>query len=169
MSHSDTNSPSVRPYLLRAWHEWCTDNGFAPYIAVYVDASVRVPPEHVRNNEIVLNVSLDATSELRLGNDLIQFKARFGGVAREVLVPVSHVIAVYARESGQGMAFSYPDSRSAGDGGTSTTSLEWSDPESSRRGGLRAVPETADDGAPGPLDDGPNKGGARRPHLKRVK
>lgn len=168
MTHSDTDGLSVRPYLLRAWHEWCTDNGFAPYIAVYVDASVRVPPEHVRNHEIVLNVSLDATSELRLGNELIQFKARFGGVAREVLVPVSHVIAVYARENGQGMAFSYPDSRSRDEG---NMNAEADDLEVSRRGGLRSVPELPQDrdGTQGPTEDGPNKGGAKRPHLKRVK
>ena len=168
MTHSDTDGLSVRPYLLRAWHEWCTDNGFAPYIAVYVDASVRVPPEHVRNHEIVLNVSLDATSELCLGNELIQFKARFGGVAREVLVPVSHVIAVYARENGQGMAFSYPDSRSRDEGGMGP---DVSDSELSRRGGLRSVSEVPDGvgGEQGPTDDGPNKGGAKRPYLKRVK
>ncbi|MDH0868040.1 ClpXP protease specificity-enhancing factor, partial [Mitsuaria sp. GD03876] len=92
---------STRPYLIRALHEWCTDNGFTPYIAVHVDRMVQVPLEYVSNNEIVLNVGFDATSNLDLGNELIQFKARFGGVAREIIVPVDHVVAIYARENGQ--------------------------------------------------------------------
>lgn len=99
---------STRPYLIRALHDWCIDNGFTPYLAVYVDESVRVPMEYVKNREIVLNVSFDATSGLTLGNEVIEFKARFGGVAREILVPVDHVVAIYARENGQGMAFPVP-------------------------------------------------------------
>ncbi|ANH68693.1 ClpXP protease specificity-enhancing factor [Mitsuaria sp. 7] len=99
---------STRPYLIRALHEWCTDNGFTPYVAVHVDRTVQVPMEYVSNNEIVLNVGFDATSNLDLGNELIQFKARFGGVAREIIVPVDHVVAIYARENGQGMAFPPP-------------------------------------------------------------
>ena len=108
MSPADTDIPSTRPYLIRALHEWCSDNGFSPYIAVQVDASVQVPMEFVKNGEIVLNVGVDATSSLRLGNDFIEFKARFGGVAREVSVPIEKVIAIYARENGQGMAFDLP-------------------------------------------------------------
>ena len=104
----DDSTPSTRPYLIRALHEWCTDNGFAPYLAVQVDASVQVPREFVKNNEIVLNASFDATSGLKLGNDYVEFKARFGGVARDIIVPVTHVVAIYARENGQGMAFPPP-------------------------------------------------------------
>ncbi|QIL81466.1 ClpXP protease specificity-enhancing factor [Diaphorobacter sp. HDW4A] len=99
---------STRPYLVRAIHEWCIDNGFTPYIVVSVNDSVRVPHEFVKDGEIVLNASYDATSSLQLGNDFIEFKARFGGVAREIMVPVGRVIAVYARENGQGMAFPPP-------------------------------------------------------------
>src|ERR671929_1439880 len=99
---------STRPYLLRALHEWCTENGFTPYIAVFVDATVQVPTEYVKNNEIVLNIGFEATSALKLGNELIEFKARFGGTSREIVVPVDHVIAIYARENGQGMAFPVP-------------------------------------------------------------
>ena len=84
---------STRPYLIRALHDWCTDNGFTPYLAVYVDRSVQVPAEYVKNNEIVLNASFEATSGLQLGNEFISFKARFGGVAREIHVPVDHVTA----------------------------------------------------------------------------
>ncbi len=104
-----TPSPiSTRPYLLRALYEWCTDNGYTPYIAAYVDETVQVPREHVKNNEIVLNISMDATSSLKLGNDFIEFKARFSGSAREIMVPIDRVIAIYARENGQGMAFPVP-------------------------------------------------------------
>ena len=99
---------STRPYLIRALHDWCTDNGFTPYLAVHVDAAVQVPLEYVKNNEIVLNASFEATSGLQLGNEFISFKARFGGMAREINVPIDHVIAIYARENGQGMAFPAP-------------------------------------------------------------
>lgn len=111
MNHDDL--PSTRPYLIRALHEWCCDNGFTPYLAVAVDASVQVPREFVKDGEIVLNTSYDATGNLRLGNDFIEFKARFGGVAREIRVPVDHVLAIYARENGQGMAFPPPERESA--------------------------------------------------------
>lgn len=115
---STQDSPPTRPYLVRALYEWCTDNGFTPYVAVYVDDAVQVPREFVKNNEIVLNISMDATSGLKLGNEFIEFKARFGGSARAIMVPMDHVLAVYARENGQGMAFPVPaQSASAGPGG----------------------------------------------------
>jgi stringent starvation protein B len=98
-------STSTRPYLIRAIYEWCTDNGFTPFIAVLVDESVRVPMEYVKDGEIVLNISFDATSALNMGNEYIEFKGRFGGVARDIFVPVDRVVAIYARENGQGMAF----------------------------------------------------------------
>lgn len=99
---------STRPYLIRALHEWCTDNGFTPYLSVRVDQSVQVPREYVKDGEIVLNLGVEATGNLLLGNDYIEFKARFGGKARDIMVPVSRVIAIYARENGQGMAFPLP-------------------------------------------------------------
>ena len=109
---------STRPYLIRALHDWCTDNGFTPYIAVFVDEQVQVPKEYVKNNEIVLNVGFEATSALKLGNEQIEFKARFGGTSREIAVPIDHVIAIYARENGQGMAFPMPsDAAGSGAGG----------------------------------------------------
>ena len=106
---SDTELPSTRPYLIRALYEWCTENGFTPYVAVKVNASVQVPREYVQGGEIVLNVSMDATSSLKLGNEFIEFKARFGGKPREIMVPVERVMAIYARENGQGMAFPVPE------------------------------------------------------------
>lgn len=99
------DTSSTRPYLIRALYEWCTDNGLTPFIAVFVDETVRVPNEYVKDGEIVLNISFDATSSLNMGNDFIEFKGRFGGVARDIFVPVDRVVAIYARENGQGMAF----------------------------------------------------------------
>lgn len=96
---------STKPYLLRAIYEWCTDNGYTPHIAVVVDTKTRVPMQFVKNGEIVLNISFEATSGLKMDNDSIYFNARFGGVSREIFVPVANVIAIYARENGQGMAF----------------------------------------------------------------
>ena len=99
------DSTSTRPYLVRALYEWCTDNGLTPYVAVAVDETVQVPREYVKNNEIVLNISFEATTSLTLGNEFIEFKARFAGSARDIMVPIGRVIAIYARENGQGMAF----------------------------------------------------------------
>jgi stringent starvation protein B len=150
---------STRPYLIRALHDWCTDNGFTPYIAVFVDASVRVPAEYVKNNEIVLNVGFEATSGLKLGNEWIEFKARFGGVSREISVPVDHVIAIYARENGQGMAFPVPSEAPAAAGARGPR-LAFSDPAES--GG--PSDDLAEPGEPLPEPPAPG-----RPSLKRVK
>ena len=103
---------STRPYLIRALYEWCSDNGFTPYVAVSVDETVQVPREYVKDNEIVLNIGLDATSSLTLGNEYIEFKARFGGKPRDIMVPIHRVMAIYARENGQGMAFPVSDEES---------------------------------------------------------
>lgn len=99
---------STKPYLIRAIHEWCSDNGYTPYLAVAVDDRTQVPMEYVKAGEIVLNVSLGATNRLTLGNELISFQARFGGVAREISVPIDSISAIYARENGHGMAFDVP-------------------------------------------------------------
>ena len=96
---------STKPYFLRAVFEWCVDQGFTPYLTVAVDARTRVPREYVKEGQIVLNVGPDATHQLQMGNDEITFQARFNGVAFPVFVPVDRVVAIYARENGQGMAF----------------------------------------------------------------
>jgi len=165
---------STRPYLIRALHDWCTDNGFTPYIAVYVDRSVQVPMEYVKNHEIVLNVGFEATSGLRLGKDTIEFKARFGGTSREIVVPVDHVVAIYARENGQGMAFPVPTDAAARDATSAPA-------DSAGRAGLRlAHADEADEPAPPPpepragwVDDAPPEPppspAGSRPALKRVK
>jgi len=99
--------PSNKPYLIRALHQWCTDFGFTPFIAVFVDARVEVPMEFVKNDEIVLNLSLEACQQLQMENDWISFQARFGGIPQKIMVPVTHVLAIYARENGQGMSFPF--------------------------------------------------------------
>jgi stringent starvation protein B len=101
--------PSTKPYLIRAIHEWCCDNGFTPYIAVVADERARVPREFVRDGQIVLNIGYEATGHLNIANDGITFQARFGGVARDISVPIGNVSAIYAKENGAGMAFE-PDS-----------------------------------------------------------
>lgn len=106
--------PSTKPYLLRAIWEWCSDNGFTPYVAVVVDENTRVPREFVRDGQIVLNVGPSATNKLQMGNEFIEFQARFGGVARELSVPVGQVAAIYARENGAGMAFEVGEQDGAG-------------------------------------------------------
>ncbi|MEY4122317.1 MAG: hypothetical protein RLZZ457_1155 [Pseudomonadota bacterium] len=159
------DASSTRPYLLRALHEWCTDNGFTPYVAVLVDESVQVPMEYVKNGEIVLNVSYDATGGMTLGNEFIEFKARFGGVPREIIVPVSRVLAIYARENGQGMAFPMPVAGKADVPASGKPSVA---PSSVVRPSLSAVESTheannSDDEPPHPT---PQNG---RPTLTRVK
>lgn len=96
---------STKPYLIRAIHEWCADQGFTPYLVVKVDATTRVPREFVKDGEIVLNVGIEATHQLQMGNEEITFQARFGGKAFPVVVPIERVAAIYASENGEGMAF----------------------------------------------------------------
>ena len=163
-----TAGSSTRPYLIRALHDWCIDNGFTPYVAVFVDASVQVPAEYVKNNEIVLNVGFEATSALKLGNETIEFKARFGGSSREIIVPIDHVIAIYARENGQGMAFPMPSECSAPAPDEAPVGIA-----PARGGPLLALTDSAPkaegadagDDAP-PPEPGP---GGNRPSLKRIK
>ena len=166
-----TAGSSTRPYLIRALHDWCTDNGFTPYIAVFVDTHVQVPSEYVKNNEIVLNVGFEATSALKLGNETIEFKARFGGSSREIAVPIDHVIAIYARENGQGMAFPMPT-----DGQAPVTAGATGETPAAAAASPRGPRLTLTDPAHGKADaqngdteppPDPPTGG--RPSLKRVK
>ena len=162
-----TSGTSTRPYLIRALHDWCTDNGFTPYIAVFVDEHVQVPAEYVKNNEIVLNVGFEATSGLKLGNEQIEFKARFGGSAREIFVPIDHVVAIYARENGQGMAFPVPTA-----GGSVPTSVAGPVAASTATvSSLSPVPTLSNVGAAGAASvaSGSNESGVRlAPRLTAV-
>ncbi|MFC0250991.1 ClpXP protease specificity-enhancing factor [Massilia consociata] len=157
---------STKPYLLRAIYEWCTDSGYTPYLAVKVDSATTVPMEYVRKGEIILNISYGATSGLKMDNDAIHFRARFNGVSRELYIPVANVLAIYANENGQGMAFE-----------VNVTAADMPAPAASddapAPAGLSAVPgRTADTQAAEPAstsgdDEPPKKGG--RPTLTRIK
>jgi stringent starvation protein B len=100
-----TSEIPTKPYLLRALYEWCVDNGYTPHLAVKVDSRAQVPPEYVKNGEITLNVGPTAVHKMQIGNDLVEFSARFGGIARQISVPVANVYAIYGRETGHGMTF----------------------------------------------------------------
>ncbi|HWH81089.1 MAG TPA: ClpXP protease specificity-enhancing factor [Burkholderiaceae bacterium] len=165
-----TAGSSTRPYLIRALHDWCTDNGFTPYVAVFVDAGVRVPAEYVKNNEIVLNVGFEATSGLKLGNETIEFKARFGGSSREIIVPVDHVIAIYARENGQGMAFPMPAEGQGAAPPAAAAPLAIGPRAAPRLALTDAPPPPKADASDAPADPPPEPPpGGPRPSLKRVK
>jgi stringent starvation protein B len=169
----DEQGTSTRPYLIRALHDWCSDNGFTPYIAVHVTPGVQVPMEYVKNNEIVLNVGFEATSAMQLGNEFIEFKARFGGVSREIVVPVDHVVAIYARENGQGMAFPHPTGTAA------EPPAAPAGPSEAPKGGLRLARSADDEEAATGVADAPDdepppdapppSAGTGRPALKRIK
>ena len=158
------DSTSTRPYLIRALYEWCTDNGLTPYVAVLVDDSVQVPREYVKDGEIVLNISFDATSSLKLGNDFIEFKARFAGTPREILVPIGRVIAIYARENGQGMAFPSPVAAASADESAKPFALAGV-PDSNPKVVQLAPVESSGDEPPEP----PRPASGLRPALKRIK
>ena len=144
-------SKATKPYLVRAIWEWCADNGYTPYLAVQVDENTRVPMEFVKNGEIILNISADATHKLTLGNDLIQFAARFGGVSRECSVPMSAVRGIFARENGEGMFFQVQP------------------PEASAAAPARENGAASTNGSSPPPPAAPSGGNGRRPHLQVVK
>lgn len=166
---------STKPYLLRALYEWCTDNGYTPYISVAVDETTVVPREYVRNGEIVLNISALATNRLRMDNHLIEFQARFNGTARDISVPIDKVIAIYARETGHGMAFDVP--KAPAEAGSAPAADEAQGPSSvagSDRTGeypkpvLVSNPESGEDNGGGP-DGEPPKPTTGRPRLTVIK
>jgi stringent starvation protein B len=165
---------STKPYLLRAIYEWCTDNGYTPYLAVLVDASTKVPMQFVKNGEIVLNISFDATSALKMDNDLVRFSARFGGVSRDISVPVENIIAIYARENGQGMAFEvsrYPARDHGTDAESASSETVPVTVPASIAPTLTSVPQASQESGEGGGNDDdpqpPKKGG--RPTLTRIK
>ena len=131
------------------------DNGYTPYLAVKVDARTQVPVEYVKNGEIVLNIGPSAVHKLKMGNELIQFSARFGGVAREISVPVANVYAIYARETGHGMTFDVDASKPA------TQAVAEAEP---------AAPREVPAALPAPSsNEPPKKPGGGKPTLRRVK
>ena len=96
---------STKPYMLRAIHEWCVDNGLTPHLLVAVNAQTRVPMAYVKDGEIVLNLNYAATKDLHMDNDAVVFSARFGGVSQNMYIPMNAVKGIFARENGQGMFF----------------------------------------------------------------
>ena len=108
-----TSEIPTKPYLLRALYEWCVDNGYTPHLAVKVDSRTRVPVEYVKNGEITLNIAPTAVHKMQIGNEMVEFSARFGGAARQISVPVANVYALYARETGHGMTFDVDAPKSA--------------------------------------------------------
>ena len=140
---------STKPYLIRAIHEWCLDQGFTPYLQVAVDQRARVPREHVRDGQIVLNVGTSATNQLSLGNEEIQFQARFNGSVFSIRVPVDAVAAIYARENGQGMAFDVTPAEPESEAATEQTQAKPSVDE-------KTTPD-------------PKPAGSGRSHLTRIK
>lgn len=102
---------STKPYLIRAIYEWCTDSGLTPHLVVAVGKHTRVPMEFAKDGQIVLNVSQGATRNLLIGNDLIQFSARFNGASRDIEVPIDAVLSIYARENAQGLSFAVDEVR----------------------------------------------------------
>jgi stringent starvation protein B len=146
---------STKPYLLRALFEWCVDNGYTPHIAVKVDSRTQVPAEYVKGGEITLNISPNAVHKLQMGNDLIEFSARFGGVARQISLPVANIYALYARETGHGMTFG----------------IEGAKPSVQAKGASEAVPTTArpPTALPAPPSDPKKPTGGGKPTLRRIK
>jgi len=139
---TDAPVTSRRPYLLRAMHEWITDNTQTPHIVVDAGVQgVKVPPQHVKDGRIILNISLNAAQGLSIGNETLSFRARFGGVSQNIVVPIPAIIGIYARESGQGMIFGDND-------------------------GPVGTPETP---PPSPPSASPSPAGPRKSHLKVVK
>ena len=95
----------TKPYLIRAIYDWCADSGYSTYLAVRVDEHTRVPVAFIKDGEIVLNLSVDAVRNLHMGNDQITCGGRFGGVPHEIVVPITAVIGIFAKETGQGLVF----------------------------------------------------------------
>jgi len=155
---------STKPYLLRALYEWCVDNGYTAHLAVKVDSRSQVPSEYVRNGEITLNVSPSAVHKLQMGNELIEFSARFAGIARQISVPIAGVYALYARETGQGMTFEVdavkpPAQTEAG--------RESANGGSSNESGPAALPAPL--GLAGAAPTEPTKPTGGKPQLRRIK
>ncbi|MSQ55593.1 MAG: ClpXP protease specificity-enhancing factor [Betaproteobacteria bacterium] len=158
-----TEEIPTKPYLLRALFEWCVDNGYTPHVAVKVDSRSQVPQEHVKNGEVTLNVSPTAVHKLQMGNEVIEFSARFAGVARQISVPVANVYAIYARETGHGMTFEVdgpkPEMQAVAE-------AEPSAPAPARDPHITALPAPASPGTPSEPTKPPGGG---KPKLRRVK
>lgn len=158
---------STKPYLIRAIYDWCSDQGFTPYVQVIVDSRTRVPPGYVRDGQIVLNVGFEATNQLQIGNEELTFQARFNGQVFSVLVPIGNVAAIYARENGEGMGFD------VGADASDTADIVDTSDDSVRES--QSIPDKAartdvTTNAPNkPLGQGKDIAASQRGHLTRIK
>ena len=150
---------STKPYMIRALHEWCTDNGYTPQIVVRVDANTLVPPAHIQDGQITLNISMMATKGLTLGNDTIEFQARFNGVTENLYIPVGSVTALYARETGAGMGFEVEEHREQNTAATNTSTANFAAGTQTQKPNNIAAPAAA---SPEPAEP-------KRPKLTIVK
>jgi stringent starvation protein B len=113
---------STKPYLIRAIYDWCADSGLTAYLAVQVDEYTQVPKNYVKDGKIVLNISVDAIRNLHMGNEDISCSGRFGGVSHQIMVPISAVIGIFAKENGQGLVFQGQESSPMIGSGTESNS-----------------------------------------------
>ena len=120
------NGLSQQPYFLRALYEWCVDSSLTPYLTVKVDARTRVPQAYVKDGQIVLNVGPSAVRNMHMDNDWVTFSARFGGVSHSIEIPTRNVLAIYAKETGEGMGFEslLPNPETIEDEATETAAAE---------------------------------------------
>jgi len=125
----NTGSISQQPYFLRALYEWCVDNGHTPYVTVRVDKATKVPPAYVKDGQIVLNLGPAAVRNLHMDNTWLTFSARFGGVSQSIEVPVGNVLAIYSKETGEGMSFAALESSASPVQGEDTENPESPDPD----------------------------------------
>lgn len=167
---------SHRPYLLRALYEWIVDNGMTPHLLVDATRTgVRVPAHTVKEGRVVLNVAERAVTRLSMDNEAVGFTARFGGVSHPVLVPIAAVLAIYARETGQGMALPDDQGMPAASGDDEDAALgDGNEPAAGGEVVLGVVPGgIGDDDAPAAEDDGGDDDGGPAPkrgaHLRVVK
>lgn len=154
---------STKPYLIRALWQWCLDQGQTPYIVVAVDEHTQVPAGYVKEDQIVLNIGMEATNQLDIGNEFIAFQARFGGVAQQIFVPVERVAAIYARESNEGMGFEVTEVEKKEQGG------EHAVDRPAENATVSAIKPVENTGSEVPPDEPPPAGGGARPKFTVVK
>ena len=102
--------PSTKPYLIRSIYDWCTDSNFTPYLIAKIISGVKVPKNHIKSNEIVLNLSLDSTNKLIFDNNFISFSARFEGKNQDIFLPIESIAGIYSKENGEGIFFEVDES-----------------------------------------------------------
>ena len=146
MSEENTSITPTRPYMVRALYQWIEDNALTPYLMVDATAdNLQIPKEHVQDGRIVLNIASRATGNMSMGNDYINFSARFGGVSQEIWVPLTAVLGIYAKENSQGMFFdpdeydNYVPAEDAVASSSSKTNVAAPKPKRDNKAGLKVL------------------------------